>query len=110
MTKSNKVAHNSDVLHYLTHCKPKQRQAILNCADSDLIACIQEIALNTLNGNIPLTSSQKTKLKKKKSALRSIAYSKGKQKKKVVQQGGIVGALLGAVVPSVLQGLMGKIL
>src|ERR1700759_3915655 len=78
------------------HCSP------------EFIKCICECAKNVLAGNVTLTPEHKRRLKRHKHSLRKLALKKTsmQSKKKIVQSGGFLGALLGPIV-KVLLGLGG---
>jgi len=63
------------------------------------VECIR----NLLNGNVPLNKSQKKKLAAKKNILRQLAVKKTslQKKKKLIQSGGFLGALLGPIVSAI---------
>ena len=103
---SRNVQNNMEVLRALIKLNPKQRANVLKDADSDLIIAICECVLNTLKGNVPLTSNQKNKLSRFRRLLHKLVH-KPKQwkvkRKLLVQKGGaILPILLGAVVSSLL--------
>lgn len=79
--------------------------------DDDFVKCICECCKNILLGNVPLTSQQRSNLKKRKADVRRLANKKIslKSKKAIIQRGGFLGAILGPVV-SVLGGLLGNVL
>lgn len=100
---SQTVKQCCDYLQVLAKCNPKQRQAILREADPKLIKAICECSLNVIKGNIPLSPSQKQKLKPHKTTLRSLAdknKSAKARKRLIVQRGGFVGVLLRAIIPT----------
>ena len=78
---------------------------VLKGADKGLLNCLSECAHNILQGNVPLGVSQKKELKllRKKS-------TKEKDKKKALQKGGFLPALLAPILTSVLGPLVSKIL
>jgi hypothetical protein len=96
---------NYHKLQALRTAKPKLRKAkIANC-EGDLVKAISECAINVLAGNIPLKQCQKRALKKYKCRLRKVADRHESIKKKqryIVQNGGFLLPLLGAVLPAVL--------
>lgn len=96
---------HADILRALCHLNTNQRASVLEKADSKLVKCIVECALNILKGNVPVNQAQKSKLKKHAPILRNLV-SKGslKSKKKIiVQQGGsFLPALLLPIVTTVL--------
>ena len=78
------------------HCSP------------EFTKCICECVKNVLVGNVKLTPEHKRKLKRHKHSLRKLTSKKTsqKEKKRLVQSGGFLGALLGPIV-KVLGGLFG---
>lgn len=93
-------------LKALHAASPKKRKQMLKqTKDREFICCVCEIAKNVLKGNVPLSMSQKSKLKRMKGSLRLLALKKTpvKKKKKIIQSGGFLGALLGPIV-SILGG------
>ena len=76
--------------------------------DKELVFCLCECAKNLLKGNVPLTPAQKKSLSRRKKELRDLSRKNVslKKKKKIVQSGGFLGALLGPII-SVLGGLFG---
>ena len=91
-------------MQYLAKGKPKINKAIIEESGSDVIKLFCECAKNTLNGNVKLSPGQFKKLKRYKTQLRHLADKKigQKKKKKVLQKGGFLGALLGAVIPALI--------
>ena len=79
---SQTVQQCKDYLNVLCKCNAKQRQGILEGADPMLVKAISEITLNVINGNIPLTYSQKRRLSQHKSTIRSLADKKRSLKAK----------------------------
>ena len=76
--------------------------------DNKLIVCLCECAKNLLRGNVPLSTKQRKALSKRKQALRKLSDKKIslKSKRRLIQTGGFLGALLGPIV-SILGGLFG---
>lgn len=74
--------------------------------DKNFVSCICECACNIIKGNVHLTGEQKTKLAKRKKALRQLVAKSTplKVKKRIIQSGGFLGALL-APIASILGGL-----
>ena len=93
------------VLQVLQSAKPNLRKAILRESDKALVYAICEICDNLLLGNIPLTTAQKSKLKRYRNDLRRLAQ-KGEgwkaKKEHLVQKGGAFLPLLLSAVASVL--------
>ena len=101
---SARVKRNVHVLHALAHCHPSVTKCIIQGADRDLTDCIGECAHNILKGNITLKPSEKACLTKYKLILRKIASRRAtlKSRKKVLQTGGFLPALLGPLLGSVI--------
>jgi len=79
------------------------RKSFIKTADKSLVNSICECCINILNGCIPLSSYQKAKLKRNKLNLRHLALKKtalGK-KRKILQRGGFLSAILSAAIPVV---------
>jgi hypothetical protein len=97
-------------LRLLKKVSPKVRKALLNKnCKTEFVNCVCECVKNLLKGNVPLTSAQKRQLVRRKRLLRKILLKKTplKEKRKIIQTGGFLGALLGPIV-SVLGGLFGQ--
>ena len=87
-------------LKLLKDSSPKVRKEILKECKSSLLCCLCECALNILKGNVPLKKAQKSRLARFKHKLRKLASKKTrvKIKKRIVQSGGFIGALLTPIV------------
>ena len=96
-------------LRVLQKSSPKVRKALMkkHCSP-EFIKCICECSKNVLVGNVALSPEHKRRLKRYKRSLRKLALKKTSlaTKKKIVQSGGFLGALLGPIV-KVLGGLFG---
>lgn len=100
------------ILYVLKNCKPCLRKSIINSANPDLIKTLCEICLNVLNGNAQITSKCKNKLKCYKNSLRKLISPRIglKAKKKVlIQKGGFLPTLLGAILSGVIGNLIERI-
>ena len=100
----SKVKKYSNYLHTLAAAKPAMCKAMIKNAEPNLIKCLCECALNILKGNVPLTGGQKQRLKRHKTQLRNLAkrtHSVGK-KKKALQKGGLLPALLAPILGTIL--------
>ena len=98
-------------LSVLASAKPTQCRALLKTADPGLVKCLCECALNVLKGNVPLSSTHKNKLKHHKKDLRILA-ARGKpisKKKRILQKGGLLPALLAPLFGTILPALGGAI-
>jgi hypothetical protein len=85
----------------------RSRLAKKHCSP-EFIKCICECAKNLLVGNVVLTPEHKRRLARHKHSLRKLVLKKTSLsgKKKIVQSGGFLGALLGPIV-KILGGLFG---
>lgn len=96
-------------LQLVAKIKDKKRQAALlrelarnNCFEKS----IHEIAVNTVNKNIPLTTIQKKKLRKYKTVITKLSCKDKSERKKVIPQiGGALNVLL-PIVASILASLV----
>lgn len=105
---SVRLQRNLALLRTLVVSSPQQRKALLCAASDDLVSAISEIALNTLKGNVPLSTHQMRVLKKKRGIIKKLSNKKLsiKAKKSLVKQsGGFIGSLLSFAVP-LLTGLL----
>ena len=64
------IHRNCDHLKFLFKAPPHLRKVILNTASEDFISALCEVALNVLQGRIPLTSGQYHRLRKEKARVR----------------------------------------
>lgn len=95
------------VLHAIYHLSKEQRKVLLKTADRRLVKGVCECALNTIKGNVPLTTTQKKKLAKHKNTLRKLSCKnlKSWQNKKriIIQKGdGFITALLAPLIGTIL--------
>ena len=106
---SERLKKYAPYLRMLYKSSPKVRKAIAkkNCSP-EFIKCLCECAKNVLVGNVELSPAHKRQLKRHKRLLRKLVLKKTslKAKKKIVQTGGFLGALLGPIV-KILGGLFG---
>ena len=88
----------------LSKSNPKYRKSLINGAPPEIMKVLSECALNILKGTITLTNDEKTKLRKHKNQLRQMATTRvsNRQKKKIVQKGGMLKALLKPVLKATL--------
>ena len=98
------------ILRKLNRLKPDQKKVWLKKhLDNELICCLCECAKNLLNGNVPITAAQRKKLVVRKESLRKLVRRKVslRNKKRILQRGGFLAALLAPIV-SVLGSLLGS--
>jgi hypothetical protein len=87
-------------LKALSLAVPKLQKKIVSRANRDLVDCISECCKNVLRGNVTLSVAQKSKLDKHKKKLRFLSLKRAglKKRKRIIQTGGFLGALLTPVV------------
>lgn len=95
------------LLETLAHVKPSIAKSIIKKCDKYCIKSISELALNTLRGNIELNSHDSQKLRKYRKQLHLLANKRTSVvlKKRTLQKGGFLPALLATVVP-IIAGLI----
>lgn len=107
---SDRLKANLPVLKRLVRAKRPKREKILGEADSELIKCVCECAINVLNATVPLTERQHSCLNKHKEFLRELANRKVSLETKKIkleqQTGGFLLGLLRPVVESYLAELL----
>ena len=95
-SRSEWIAKLAPLLRRLKHIVGKKRRDIIRKCDNDLICLLLECCHNVLKGNVPLTPAQKVKRRRQKHNLRKLSIKKTsiKAKKKILQQGGFLCALI----------------
>src|SRR6218665_166239 len=93
---SSKLKKYLDMLELLENASPPVRRQILKYCTKNLMCCICECAKNVLLGAVSHTPSQKSKLARHKNKLRRLVLKKTRvsEKKKLIQSGGFLGALI----------------
>lgn len=91
-----RLRRHAETLRVLSRATSQLIRIILRGADRDLINCVCECASNILKGNVPLTKHQKERLRRYQGQLRNLTKKSTSlsAKKKVVQTGGFLSALL----------------
>jgi hypothetical protein len=98
-----RIKSNYHTLLLLKTATPKLRKVIISNSNSELIKSIAECILNVLYGNVTVTECGKRKLRKHKTVLRTLADKRvplTRKKEIIVQRGGFLLPLLGAVLPA----------
>jgi hypothetical protein len=93
----NQLKSQIHYLHVLNDAKPQARRALLTSASDELIKVIVECAINTLKGNLKLSTEEKNKLSKYKGNLRALVNPKNSfksKRKRLIQRGGFIVPLL----------------
>lgn len=108
----NRLKKHKHILHVLKTSNSTVRKSILNAANPELVKIICEICMNILNGNVKISKKFKNSLKKYKDSLRKIASPRTNLKFKkqlLVQKGGFLPTLLGALLSGVIGTLIERI-
>ena len=98
-----RIKSNFHKLHTLKFARPKLRKAIISNCDNDLVNCVSECALNLLHGNVKLSDCKRKNLRKYRRQLRTVVDRRlhlAREKKLIIQRGGILVPLLKAVLPT----------
>ena len=92
------------MLGILAHATPQMCKAIIGAADRELMTCLCECAQNILNGNVPLTKKHLKHLQRYRSDVRTLVKKRApkRKKKKILQKGGFLSALLAPIAVEVL--------
>lgn len=83
----------------------------MRAADPELIKAICDCSMNILNGNVPVGKADKQRLERYKKELRAMSCPQRKlalKRKFVIQRGGFLPALLGAILSSVVGEYLNK--
>ncbi len=101
---SELVRRHAHDLHYLLKTTPIIRKAIIDKADLSFICCICTCAKNILNGKVHLKPQEKRNLRKHKENLRKLVKKSVpvKEKKRIIQKGGFLSAVLAPLADLVL--------
>jgi len=84
------------ILKKITRMGDKARRRYVKNCDRALIDCFSECAKNVLKGNVKLTNRQFSRLKRQKTNVRALASRRTslRKKRRIVQTGGFIQALL----------------
>ena len=88
---------------FATKGSPGLKKVILSKASDDLVRCICDISHKVLSGTAEISRPHKKRLAKHKNSLRKLVDRKLSlsRKKKIIQKGGFLGALLSAAIPAI---------
>ena len=97
-------------LRRLHKANPKEKKILIKKAkdDPEFLKCMCECAKNVIKGTVQMTASQRERVRRRKQSFRKLILKKTslKEKRRIVQSGGFLGALLGPII-SVLGSLFG---
>ena len=105
---TTRLKKNYPTLKLLHKAKPKFVKAVINNSPPDFIHCLADCCHNLLKGNIQITK-QKKRLEPYKETLQKLTKPISvNRKRKLIQRGGFLTALLFAIVPTIA-GLVGSL-
>jgi len=84
------------ILKQIQRLGEKAKKQFIKKCDREFIDCVSECAKNVLKGNVPLKPTQLRRLRRERSNVRVLASKKTslKKKRRILQKGGFLGALL----------------
>jgi len=93
---SRRVRQYMPILKKISRMGDVARRRYLKNCDKALMDCFSECAKNVLKGNVPLSKRQFSRLEREKTNVRALASKRTslRKKRRVVQRGGFIGALL----------------
>ncbi len=99
------------LLARLAKSSGKTRSDALKQCDKTVISVLSEIALNCIKGNIPLSTVQYKRLRRYARLLEDLSKKRTslKTKKRLIQRGGFLGALLGPILGAIAPAIFGAI-
>ena len=99
---SKRVEKYASFLQRLHKANSREKKILIKQAkdDTEFIKCVCECAKNIIKGNVQMTAPQRDKVRRRKQSFRKIILKKTslKDKRRIVQSGGFLGALLGPIV------------
>jgi len=106
-TMSGRTRKYLPILKRINRLGEKAKKQFIKQCDKEFIDCVSECAKNILKGHVPVTPRQLHRLRRNKNNIRALALKKTavKKKKKILQKGGFLGAILPPVL-SVLGSLL----
>lgn len=115
MTITRRIQRNVNNLERLAKAKSHTRRRTISDASHDLIMALVDAARSLLKGHLSLTPRQLSAAKRHRRSLEKLAKqgTSLREKKRTLQTGGFIGALLGPLLKQiavpVLGGLLGGI-
>ncbi len=107
---SARLKRNAKWLHAMHKAKPKLNKALIQAAEKDLILCLCECAYNLIKNKDKLSEGHLKKLRAHGKDIEQIVAKKVSipKKKKILQKGGLLTALLAPIVLDVLGNVLLK--
>jgi hypothetical protein len=106
---SQRVRKYLPTLRRIHRLSEQSRRAYVKKCDRGFLDCLSECAKNVIKGNVPLNERQMKSLRREKKNLRQLSVKKTslKKKRRIIQKGGFLGALIPPIL-SVLGGLFAR--
>ena len=107
--KPSKVRQHFEFLSYLSSIPPRRQKILIKGADRPLLESLSEICMNLLHHRLQLSKAQIDKLRpfeRQTYQLSQRSHSLAR-KKRIVQKGGMLTALLSAVLPALISSVIG---
>jgi len=84
------------ILKQIQRLGEKAKKQFIKKCDREFIDCVSECAKNVIKDNVPLKPTQLRRLRRERSNVRVLASKKTslKKKRRILQKGGFLGALL----------------
>jgi len=103
-SKATTMQDKKALLKMLHKASPKLRRALLADLPPEIVQLLSECALNILKGTITLSQHNKDKLKRYRKSLHALSKKNTSvaKKKKIIQTGGFLPAILGGVLPALI--------
>jgi hypothetical protein len=100
---SQRIVHAHAELRRLCRMSAKERKMYIKTCGKDFIHCICECIKNLLKGNVPLNQRHLKSLRQHKQSLRRLALKNASltARKRILQKGGFLGALLQPLVTGI---------
>ena len=89
--------------------KPSRRKVLMNLASKEQLKALEEVAINIVKNTVSLSDDQTRVCRRWRKPLRLLALKRypSKEKRKILQQGGFLGAIL-PILASVLGSLLAQ--
>lgn len=109
MVATKRLKRNRKLLETLNGLNRSVQESLLPYLRKDTILVLVECIKNIISGNVPLSESQLARVRQSKTDLKTIARAKTSRDRRVklLQKGGLLGALLGPIV-KILGDLLGS--
>jgi len=93
---SRRVKKYLSVLKCIAKLGDKAKKDFVRKCHKEFLDCVSECAKNVIKGNVPLSVHQKERLRRSRNYLRALSVIKTalRRKRRILQKGGLLGALL----------------